>query len=258
LLPILIRRDVMIRIALGEYPGEVLIADRLSWERRSLTLSGEPGQTILDGSSGQRFGIRVSGSTEVRIEGLTVQFFSGDGIVVDRSEPVVLHDVALLKNAGHGLSARQAEVSLRGAQIEENWQDGIECRQGWLTIRRHDLRAGLQLVGNGGFGLRAAGCEVRFEGAARIQDNSGAMLAEHGSEIDLGGLSEIVISGNSRPPGNGQGPLPDPVRPPFGIQSLGRCEMFADHYGVIQGYQRAQIDAACICAESGLGICRAE
>jgi hypothetical protein len=257
-IPLWIRADVTVHIAPGVYEEEVVIADRVSPEGRTLTLSGDPGLTLLEGGGARATGISVTRSARVVLEDLIVTRYSGSGIDLFATGAVALVRTVSAEHGGHGIRARLTDVTVRGGVVRDNGGSGISLEQAWLRTEPDPSGERLLAGRNRESGLRACASQVVFGAAAKFEQNGVALLAEHGAQVNLNRRDDVVLVTNSTMPGPGRDPVPDePRRDPAGTTEgfLRGCEMLADHHGVILGFSRASVQVSCVRGETGLGLC---
>lgn len=263
-IPMTIESKVTVHIALGTYPGGIVLADRLSPNRSVIHLRGEP-RAAISGDGVQQTGLSIFKVSGIVLENLDVTGFTGSGVVVHYTCPFDLVKSTITANGGHGIDAKLSSGSIVQSVISDNAKNGITWDVGTLTLAdapyspspvprgprkldadinpvpfdqsipgsaaRMALRnGGVIIERNAGIGLLAVASDVSFHGWARVKDNAVGLSALHGGRIDLMLRADVTVQSNRS------------------------YQLLADCHGDVEHYGRAPV--AVTCEELEYGVCR--
>lgn len=238
-IPIVLDRNVTIHITPGTYTESLLLTDRLAPKGHTIRLVGNA------------YGVRIDGLKQ-----------KPNGIVITHSPKVILENLEVTGFTEAGVLLLHSDASLVSSLIFQNLSHGMVCEYGNLVIESSDPVRGVGLLANTGSGLFATACHVRFQGPAVITKNGMGVVAAHGGLVDFAARSDVFVTNNQQPSGNGTGALggagdegaPGRYPMPSIAETDVACQLVADCHGMIMGYENAQIDG-CGCSAIDYGVC---
>ncbi len=230
-IPMILAMDVTVHIAQGRYEGGILISERISRHLNTITLRGEP-DALIAGSGLHDIGITVWRTSGVILENLRIQDFGGSGVRLWQASPTKLLETTVAGNGRHGIDAVMSDLYLFESTIENNGVHGISAHSGFMTVAGSLWGVPTTLSGNRGAAVHATDSEVIFHGRTDVIGNGAGMISDHGAVVDLDRRSDLHLYDNL----------------------VG--DLIADCHGMIIGFEGAQCDGACDCAEVDYGVCR--
>ena len=259
-IPLILTSDITVHIADGTYEGEAVLADRGSPNRSRIRLVGEPRAT-LTGAGRHATGLTVFRVPAIVVENLTVQEFTGSGMVFTYTDPVRVVSCLVTHNGEDGIIIGWSSATIVASVVQHNGHNGISANQAFVLLGSSPLPplgahqvphftedaetdsppvliddrpaptsdTGLVAINfNDGDGVSAILSQVRFAGGADLLGNGRGLHAIHGSDIDLNQRPDVSVYFNRQE------------------------QLLADCHGMVSNFGSASVGGTCEVAEYGI------